>query len=86
MMNETLHFPLLWHGRLLTLAPGLGVPAAVQRVYDGLQIGGGSIASGRQSGGQKYRSWQLSAPLPDRATMLALFAALEALPDVKMLI
>ncbi|NMA46986.1 MAG: DUF493 domain-containing protein [Lentisphaerae bacterium] len=84
--EQQLQFPLLWHGRLLTVAPGDDVAAAVEGIYGGMQLADGVIKRGRSSSGGKYQSWELHAQLPDRATMLALFAALEAIPGVKMLL
>jgi len=84
--EQQLHFPLLWHGRLLTVSTSNGVPEAVERVFSGLQLGDGIVRRGQQSSSGKCQSWELQARLPDRPTMLALFAALEAIPGVKMLL
>jgi len=84
--EQQLQFPLLWHGRLLTVAPGDGVPMAVAQIYAGMQLGAGVVKRGQLSSSGKYQSWELQAQLPDRATMLALFTALEAIPGVKMLL
>lgn len=85
-LDQHLQFPLLWHGRLLTVASGDGVAAAVERLYGGMQLTDGVVRRGQLSSGGKYQSWELQARLPDRASMLALFAALEAIPGVKMLL
>jgi putative lipoic acid-binding regulatory protein len=81
-----LQFPLLWHGRLLTTAPGEMVPTAVVAIYAGLQLSDARISRARSSRSGTYQSWELQATLPDYATMRALFAALEAIPEVKMLL
>ncbi len=80
-----LQFPLLWHGRLITISDAQNIPQLVQELFRCLLLNG-QITQGRRSGGDRYRSWQLSATLPDRPTMEALFHGLEEIPGVRMLI
>ncbi|HOG48960.1 MAG TPA: hypothetical protein PKY10_00065 [Lentisphaeria bacterium] len=81
-----MQFPVQWHGRLLMHAEAADVEAAVKRIYLVLGLGGATIAPGRKSSSARYVTWQVSAVVPDLATLRKLFAMLESLPGLKMLI
>jgi len=86
MDSELMQFPVQWHGRLLMHAEAADVEAAVKRIYLVLGLGGATIAPGRKSSSARYVTWQVSAVVPDLATLRKLFAMLESLPGLKMLI
>ena len=81
-----MQFPVQWHGRLLMHAEAADVEAAVKRIYLVLGLGGATIAPGRKSSSARYVTWQVSAVVPDLATLRQLFTMLESLPGLKMLI
>jgi len=86
MDSELMQFPVQWHGRLLMHAEAADVEAAVKRIYLVLGLGGATIAPGRKSSSARYVTWQVSAVVPDLATLRQLFTMLESLPGLKMLI
>ncbi|GEM_PF-3271022 len=87
MDSELMQFPVQWHGRLLMHAEAADVEAAVKRIYVVLGlVDGATIAPGRKSSNGRYVTWQVSAVVPDQATLRQLFTMLESLPGLKMLI
>ena len=86
MISESLKFPVQWHGRLLMHAEAADVAAAVQRIYLALGLAQGTVDLGQKSSGGRYVTWQVSAVVPDPGTLRRLFAMLENLPGLKMLL
>ncbi len=86
MKSESLQFPVQWHGRLLMHAGAADIEAAVKGIYLVLGLAQATIAPGQKSSGARYETWQVSAVVPDQATLRRLFAMLEGLPGLKMLL
>ena len=86
MDSELMQFPVQWHGRLVMHAEAADLEAAVKRIYLALGLGGATIAPGRKSSSARYVTWQVSAVVPDLATLRKLFTMLESLPGLNMLI
>lgn len=68
------------------LAEAAEVEAAVRRIYVTLGLYGAAIDPGQKSSRARYVTWQLRAVVPDQATLRQLFAMLESLPGLKMLL
>ena len=84
--QEQLRFPLTWHGSLIVFRTAGDVSPLIQEVFSRLKLTESTFAPGKSSSAGTYAVWKLSAVVQDYETLLALFASLEQLPGVKMLI
>ena len=81
-----LQFPADWHGTLITYASAGEIASLIQDVFDNMRLTGTEIIPAHTSKSGTYRTWKLSATIPSREEMLALFQNLGSLPGVKMLL
>ena len=81
-----LKFPLTWHGSLIVFKTAGDISPLIQEVFAHLRLGETTLVPGKSSSAGTYAVWKLSAVVKDYETLLALFASLEGLPGVKMLI
>ena len=85
-IKSKLQFPANWHGTLITYAKEGDISPLIQGVFDKMNLLGTEILPAHTSSAGTYRAWKLSATLPTREDMDALFGNLGALPGVKMLL
>ena len=84
--QEQLKFPLTWHGSLVAFKKAGDITPLIQETFSRLKLNENTLTPGNSSSGGTYAVWKLSAVVHDYETLLALFASLERLPGVKMLI
>jgi hypothetical protein len=84
--QQSLQFPLLWHGRLIVDAENLVSRQTIERVFTGLGLALASLSLGGVSSSGRYCSWQISAQIPSLALFRAVSQALCDLPGVKILL
>ena len=84
--DTELKFPLTWHGSLVTRTSAGDMRLLIQDVFASLKLTETTLERGNTSRSGTYTTWKVSAVLPDRLTMLALFTRLEQLPGTRMLV
>lgn len=86
MTQPSLKFPLKWHGKLVTASEIGDVTDVVFGIFSSLALADGMIESSALSSRGAYRSWSLSATIPEHEVLKLLFDRLRTVPGVKMII
>ncbi len=86
MEENGLKFPLQWHGRLIAFANVGDITPLIEDVFRSFHLDDAIVASANTSSSGTYRTWQLSATIPEFLILRGIFKALENLPGVRMLI
>ena len=86
MEDNGLKFPLKWHGRLIAYANAGEITPLIEDVFRACHLEDASVSFANTSSAGTYKTWQLSATIPDIFTLRGMFKALENLPGVRMLI
>jgi len=84
--NQVLQFPLVWHARLIVLAEVAGTREGIEQTFAALGLTLSDLRQGSVSSSGRYRTWQISANIPDLSLFRAVSKALADLPGVKMLL
>ena len=79
-------FPLKWHGRLIVVAKTGDISPLIEDVFRTFHLDDSLVEQANTSASGTYKTWQLSATIPDLLTLRGMFNALENLPGVRMLI
>ena len=85
-MEEGLKFPLVWNGRVLAYSSAGDIAELITGVLERLQLPVYTCVPGNVSSSGTYRTWVIRATVPNHDTLRLIFANLERLPGVKMLI
>ena len=86
LYNGGLSFPLTWNGRVLAYSSAGDLAELITDVLERAELPQYSCVPGNVSSSGTYRTWIIKALVPDYPTLRILFANLEHLPGVKMLI
>ena len=86
MEENVLKFPLKWHGRLIAFANVGDISPLMEDVFRSFHLDDAVVESANTSSSGTYKTWQLSATIPDPLILRGIFKALENLPGVRMLI
>ena len=86
MEESGLKFPLQWHGRLIAFANVGDITPLIEDVFKTFHLDDAVITHANTSSSGTYKTWQLSATIPELMVLRGLFNSLESLPGVRMLI
>ena len=86
MEENGLNFPLEWHGRLIAFANVGDITPLIEDAFRTFRLDDAVVARANTSSSGTYKTWQLSATIPDILILRGIFKALENLPGVRMLI
>jgi len=87
LTQQTLKFPLNWHGRLIVdINQANGIERILHQTLHGCGLRNFQVSIGSTSAKGTYRTFLLTSDIPDIMTFRAITKALSTLPGVKMLL